>query len=324
MKSAYYERYGAPDVLSVRDLPAPQPGPQEVLIRQMASNVSPADCAMRSADPFIIRFFSGLLRPRARVPGETIAGMVEAVGSGVRRFRPGTRVFGVTAQSVGALAEWVAIPEDSAIVTMPDGLSYDEAGGLPYSFLTAMPFLRDEARLQPGQSILINGAAGSVGTLAVQLAHNMGAIVEATCSTANVEMVHGLGADRVIDRTVEDFTTARAAYDVIFDAVGKSSFSACRATLKPGGIYLTTVPSVAILLAMLSRPGRDGKRGKLATTGLRSTADKTRDLEALSAMVDAGKLRAIIGRTYPLSEIAEAHRYVETGHKTGDVIIRLS
>ena len=323
MKSAFYDQYGPPEVLSVRDLPPPQPGPQEVLIRQLASNVSPADCAARSADPFIIRFFSGLLRPKARVPGETIAGVVEAVGSGVSRFRPGARVFGITVQSVGALAEFVAVPEDGAIVEMPDRLSYDEAGGLPYSFLTAMPFLRDEARLQPGQSILINGAAGSIGTVAVQLAHSMGAIVTAVCSTANVELVRELGANRVIDRTVEDFTKARAAYDVIFDAVGKSSFLACRAALKPGGIYLTMVPSLAILLPMLRGPGRDGKRGKLATTGLRPTADKAKDMEVLRAMIEEGKLHCVIGRTYPLAEIAEAHRFVETGHKTGDVIIRI-
>ncbi len=323
MKAACIDRYGPPEVIVIRDRPAPVLGATDVLIRQAASSVSPADIAMRSGDPFLIRFFMGLTRPKEPTPGGAVAGVIEAVGSSVTRFKPGDRVFGTTDPTPGAMAELVAVPESGALVAMPDALDFGEAAGLTYSFLTAMPFLRDEAKLEPGQTVLINGAAGSIGTVAVQLAKHMGARVTAVCSTRNIELVRSLGADAVIDRTVADFTTARGAYDVIFDTVGKSSFAECRTTLKPGGIYLTTVPSFAILIHMLRRKRADGTRAKLATTGLRATADKVKDMAVLKQLVEAGVLRGVIDRTYPLSEIAAAHRYVETGTKAGDVIIAI-
>ena len=323
MRAAWIERYGPPEVITVRDVPTPEPGPNEVLVRMRASTVSPADCAFRSADPFIVRFFAGLTRPKHPIPGGAVSGEVEAVGAAVTRFKPGERVFGTTDPLPGAMAEYVCVAEDGAFAHMPDGLDFGEAAGLTYSFLTAMPFLRDEAQLQPGQSILINGAAGSIGTIAVQLAKHMGAHVTAVTSTGKVDLVRGLGADRVIDRTKEDFTAAREAYDVIYDTVGKSSFNACRKALKPGGIYLTTTPSLAILLAMLRGKGSDGKRAKLATTGLRPTPDKARDMELLAELVRSGTLRGVVERTYPLEAIAEAHRYVERGTKAGDVIIAI-
>jgi NADPH:quinone reductase-like Zn-dependent oxidoreductase len=279
---------------------------------------------MRSADPFIVRFFAGLTKPKQPIPGGDFAGIVEAVGKQVKAFKPGDRVFGTTDPDPHAMAELVSTPETSAMVTMPDTLDYPDAAGMTYSFLTAMPFLRDEAKLQPGQAILINGAAGSVGAMAVQLARSMGAHVTAVCSARNSELVKRLGADEVIDRAATDFTAARAKYDVIFDAVGKSGFRQCRDALKPGGIYLTTVPSLAILFPMLFGPDSQGKRGKLATTGLRPTLDKARDMAALRQMIEAGKLHAVIDRTYPLAEIVEAHRYVDKGHKSGDVIIAIA
>jgi NADPH:quinone reductase-like Zn-dependent oxidoreductase len=324
MKAAWIDRYGPPEVVGIRNVPTPSIGRRELLVRQSASNVSPADCAFRSADPFIVRFFTGLLRPKDSVPGESIAGTVEAVGADVRRFKPGDRVFGVTELAMGALSELVALPEASAIVHMPQQLSFGEAGGLPYSYLTAMPFLRDEAKLRPGQTILINGAAGSIGTVAIQLAIHMGAKVTAVCSTRNVELVRSLGAHFVIDRTTMDFTEGAAKYDVVFDAVGKSSYGACRGVLKPGGIYLTTVPTLAILVHMMRRNRADGTRAKLATTGLRPAVDKARDMEVLKGLVEVGVLRAVIDRSYLLEQIAEAHRYVETGTKAGDVIIAIA
>ena len=222
---------------------------------------------------------------------------------------------------MGALAELMVVPASSALVAMPDTLSFEEAGGLPYSFLTAMPFLRDEAQLQPGQRILIVGAAGSIGTVAVQLARNMGAYVTAVCSTRNVELVLSLGADEVIDRTKMDFTTQRTTYDVVFDTVGRSSFRACRNVLTASGIYLTTVPSWGIMFKMLfgNRPGR--KRGKLATTGLRKPEPKARDMALLAEMVARGELKGVIDRRFPIERIADAHAYVETGTKAGDAII---
>lgn len=323
MKAACVDSYGPPEVVVVRQMPDPVMGVNDVLVRQAASTVSPADCAFRSAEPFIVRLFAGLTKPKDPIPGGALAGIVEAVGSAVTRFRPGDRVFGTTDPAPGALAELVAVAETAALAVMPDGLDFGEAAGLTYSFLTAMPFLRDEAKLQPGQTILINGAAGSIGTVAVQLAKHFGARVTAVCSTRNIDLVRSLGADEVIDRTVTDFTTARSTYDVVFDAVGKSTFAACRAALKPGGIYLTTVPSLAILLHMLRGKRTDGTRAKLATTGLRATAEKAKDMAVLKQLIEAGVLRGVIDRTYPLSEIAAAHRYVEAGTKAGDVIITI-
>ena len=263
MQAAYIERYGPPEAITVRDLPKPEIGERDVLVRMHASSVSPADCAMRSGDPFIVRFFSGLMRPKDPIPGGAVAGVVEAVGTSVTLFQPGDRVFGTTDPAPGAMAEFAAVPESGALVKLPDGVEFGEAAGLTYSFLTAMPFLRDEGKLQPGMSISINGAGGSIGTVAIQLAKHMGATVTAVCSTRNIELVRSLGADFVIDRTKMDFTEASAAYDVIFDAVGKSSFADCRRALKPGGIYLTTVPSLAILVPMLRGADKQGKRGKL-------------------------------------------------------------
>jgi len=232
-------------------------------------------------------------------------------------------VFGTTDPTPGAMAELVVVPQSGALVTMPEGLDFGEAAGLTYSFLTAMPFLRDEAKLQRGQTILINGAAGSIGTVAVQLAKHMGARVTAVCSTRNIELVKSLGADVVIDRTKMDFTEGAAKYDAVFDAVGKSSYAACRGVLKPGGIYLTTVPSFAILGHMMRRNRPDGTHAKLATTGLRPTADKAKDMVVLKDLVEAGVLRGIVDRTYPLTEIADAHRYVDLGTKAGDAIIAI-
>jgi NADPH:quinone reductase-like Zn-dependent oxidoreductase len=323
MKAACIDRYGPPEVIAVREMPVPAIGDNDVLVRQKASTVSPADCAFRSADPFIVRLFAGLTRPKSPIPGGSVAGVVEAVGAKVTRFKTGDRVFGTNDPNPGAMAELIAISEEGALVAMPEPLSFEEAGGITYSYLTAMPFLRDEAKLKPGMTILINGAAGSIGTVAVQLAKHFGATVTAVCSTRNVELVRSLGADEVIDRTKVDFTAVAAKYDVVFDTVGKSSFRECRGALKPGGIYLTTVPSFAILFQMMGRKRADGKRAKLATTGLRPTPDKVKDMVVLEQLVKSGKLRGIIDRVFPLAQIAEAHRYVELGTKAGDVIITI-
>lgn len=324
MKAAWIERYGPPEVVTVREVPTPAIGPRDVLIRQVASMVSPADCAFRSADPFIVRFFAGMTKPKLPIPGGAVAGVIHEAGAEVTRWRVGQRVFGTTDPAPGAMAEFVAVAEDGAIAEMPEGLAFEEAAGLTYSFLTAMPFLRDEAQLKPGQSILINGAAGSIGSVAVQLARNMGAHVTAVCSGRNAELVHSLGADAVIDRTRQDFTTAVETYDVIFDAVGKSSFALCRQALKRGGIYLTTAPSFAILIHMLRKARPDGKRAKLATTGLRPIAEKTKDMAVLAGMAERGELRGVIDRRYRLARIAEAHAYVDAGTKAGDVIIAIA
>lgn len=328
MKAAMIDRYGAPDVLEVREVPKPIPQPGEVLIRVHASVATPSDCAFRSADPFIVRFFTGLTRPRMSIIGTALAGEVVEAGPGVTRLRAGDRVYGSSDVSAGTHAEFICLPEDGSLALMPPTIGFGEAAGISEGFLTAMPFLRDEAMLQPGQRLLVNGASGCIGTVAVPLAKHMGAHVTAVCSTRNVELVRSLGADEVIDYTREDFTQRSATWDAIFDAVGKSSFSRCKRALTPNGIYMTTVPSFGIvwptLRARMAKSGATGKRGLLATTGLRPAADKAKDLELLTGLCEAGILRAVVDRTYPLEEIVEAHRYVETGRKRGSVVIAIA
>lgn len=323
MKVVAQKRYGGPEVLEIEERPLPVPQAGEVLIRVHSSTVTLADCAFRKADPFIIRLFGGLLRPKNDVLGDDIAGIVEAVGDGVTRFRPGQAVHGSVGTSLGGMAEYVCLPESAAVVPVPPGQELLPLGGLSYSFLTAMPFIRDEAQVKPGDHVLINGAASSVGAVAVQLARHFGAEVTAVASGRHADLLRALGADHVIDRHQRDFTQDRDAYDVIFDAVGKSSFSASAPALKPGGIYLTTVPSLGIMGLMLTGGGRGGKRGKLATTGLRPVADKLKDLHGLNELLAAGAVRPVTDRIFLLAQIADAHRYVETETKQGDVLVAM-
>jgi NADPH:quinone reductase-like Zn-dependent oxidoreductase len=319
MKAILYTRYGPADVLRIEEVAKPVPKDNEVLVKIHETIVTPSDIAMRTADPFMIRFFSGLFRPRG-IPGTDLAGVIEAVGSAVSAFKPGDRVFGSTSGATGAHAEYISLPEDGILATIPPGLAFEETAGACDAAMTALTFLRDKAGLRSGQTILINGASGSVGTFAVQLAKYFGAVVTGVCSAANAELVRSLGADQVIDYTREDFTRTGETYDVIFDAVGKSSFPRCKKSLKPGGIYLTTVPSLAVLLQMLWTARSGGQKAIFAATGLNQTIEK---LNALKEMLAAGTLKSVVDRRYRFDQIAEAHRYVETGHKKGNVVVAL-
>ncbi|WP_338720000.1 NAD(P)-dependent alcohol dehydrogenase [Devosia sp. XK-2] len=323
MKVAAQNRYGGPEVIEIVERAKPVPGPGEVLVEVHASTVTLADCAFRKADPFIVRLFGGLFRPKLDVLGDDIAGVVVAVGPGVTRFAVGDRVHGCTGASLGAMAEYVCLKETAPLVKVPDGVALIPLGGLSYAYLTAMPFIRDEGQVKPGDHVLINGAASSVGAMAVQLAKHFGAEVTAVASGRHRALMEKLGADHFIDRQANDFTDAREAYDVVFDAVGKSSFAASAPALKPGGIYLTTVPSWGIFGLMLTGGKRGGKRGKLATTGLRGEADKLKDLHILNTLLEQGVVRAVTDRIFPLNQIVEAHRYVERETKAGDVVVTM-
>jgi NADPH:quinone reductase-like Zn-dependent oxidoreductase len=250
-----------------------------------------------------------------------LAGEIEAVGKRVERFSIGDQVYGSAGLRLGAYAEYVCLPEESALAIKPASLTYEEAAAIPNGALTALPFLRDQGKIQRGQEVLINGASGTVGTSAVQFAKYYGAEVSGVCSTTNLELVKSLGADHVIDYTEQDFTQSGQTYDIIFDAVGKSSFSRCKSSLKRSGCYLTTVPSLAILPQMLRTSMVGGKKAKIAFTALRSANKRAKDLAFIRELVEAGKIRAVIDRRYPLEQMAEAHRYVETGHKKGAVVI---
>ncbi len=321
MKAIVYEKYGPPEVLQLKEVEKPIPKDDEVLIRIDAAVVTTAGMAARKGDPFIIRFFTGLIKPKSTIPGGEFAGEIEAVGKDVKRFREGDQVFAAPGTGYGSYAEYKCLPEEGALASKPANMTYEEAAAVCEGALTALPFLRDNGKIQSGQKVLINGASGAVGTSAVQLAKYFGAEVTGVCSTTNLELVKSLGADEIIDYTKEDFTKSGQTYDIIFDAVGKSSYSRCKGSLKQGGVYLLTVPTLAILLQMLWTSKIGSKKAIIAFTGLRPPSEKAKDLIFLKELVEAGKIKPVIDRSYPLEQIVEAHRYVDKGHKKGNVVI---
>ncbi len=320
MKAVVYERFGPPDVLEVRDVPTPTPGDDEVLVRICATTVTAAEADMRRGRPWWGRVVLGFLRPRRRMRtlGTELAGVVASVGKNVTRFRVGDEVFGFAGFRIGANAEYLRLGERASMCIKPTNVSFEEAAAAVDGASTALFFLRDKAGVGPGDSVLIVGASGSIGSFAVQLARHFGADVTGVCSTRNVEFVESLGAHRVIDYTREDFTRANAAYDIVFDTAGKSSFAACRGALARGGRYVATTGLENYLLALWTRMGR----GKRVVTGM--SIDKSEALLFLRSLIEAGRLRIVIDRCYPMDEIVEAHRYVDSGHKRGNVVIRVA
>ena len=318
MRAVVYDRYGAPDVLRLEDVERPVAEEDEVLVRIHATTVTRTDTGLRSAEYFISRFFTGLLRPKRRIPGMELAGVVEAVGAAVTEFEAGNRVFGV--KGFGAHAEFVCVRESAPLAPMPAGMSFEEAAAVCDGASLALACLRTAGPLG-GRRILVYGASGSVGTAGVQLAKHFGAHVTAVCNTKNVELVRSLGADEVIDYLQEDFTKNGETYDVVFDAVGKHSFRRCRRSLRPGGTYVGTdlgfmwhLP----LLALLTR--RIGsKRVRLGITKY-----SKKDVLLFKELIEAGEYRPVIDRRYPLEAVVEASRYVETGQKTGNVVLTVN
>ncbi|MEO5576444.1 MAG: NAD(P)-dependent alcohol dehydrogenase [Gaiellaceae bacterium] len=318
MKAVVHDRYGPPEVLRLDDVERPVPEDDEVLVRIHATTVNRSDCGMRAAEPFFTRFFTGLRRPKRRILGMELAGEVAAVGTGVTEFAVGDHVFGV--KGAGAHAEFVCIRESAGLAHKPAGMTFDEAAAVCDGACIALACLQ-KADLREGRSILVYGASGSIGTAAVQLAKSAGPHVTAVCNTNNVELVRSLGADKVIDYLQEDFTRNGETYDVIFDAVGKHSFRRCRASLKPGGIYIETdlgfmwhVPPLALLSRWIGE-----KRVMLPIPKYTK-----QDVRLLKELIEAGKYRAVIDRSYPLEDVVEATRYVETGQKTGNVVLTVS
>ena len=325
MRTAVYERYGAPDVVHIAEADEPRTGEHEVLVRVEASTVGATDSAARSGMPRFARLFFGLTKPKHPVLGSDFAGLVERVGAGVHRFAPGDRVFGTVAPATGAHAEMLTIADDGPIAHVPERLDQAEAVATVDGFLTALPFLRDVADVRPGQVVLVNGASGTVGSAAVQLAKYLGATVVGVCSAAHEPLVRSLGAERVIDYACDDFADAHDTYDVIFDAVGKRSFGACRRALTRRGIYLTTVPSGPIMLqAPFTRWFSRGRRAAIAFTGLRDAHTKAEELGLLVELIVTGAFVPVIDMVVPFDQIVEAHRRVDTGHKAGSVVVAMT
>jgi NADPH:quinone reductase-like Zn-dependent oxidoreductase len=319
MRAVVHDRYGPPEVLRVAEVERPVPNEDEVLVGVRASTVTRGDAmSVRSVDYRFTRLFTGIRRPRRTTFGSEFAGRVEEIGAAVTELRVGDEVFGVKA---GASAEFVAVGADGAIALKPTGLTFEEAAAVPDGSLLALTCLRPAEPLR-GKGVLVFGAAGSIGTAAVQLlVRHFGADVTAVCDTKDVELVRSLGARDVVDRLREDFTENGKTYDVIFDAVGKHSFRRCRRSLKPGGIYITVdlgfmyhVPLIALFTRFAG-----SRRAKLGIGRYRKE-----DLLLVKELVDTGKYRPVIDRSYALAEIVEATRYVEAGQKTGNVVLRVS
>lgn len=317
MRAIVHERYGTPDVLVLAEVDRPVPNDDEVLIEVHATTVNRTDCGFRQAKPFFVRIFSGLRRPRHRILGSELAGEVVEIGSAVTAFEVGQRVFGINPDRFGAHAEYMCIAERGALATMPDGMTFDEAAAVCDGALIALTCLR-KAGVERGQRILVYGASGSIGTAGVQLAKSMDVDVTAVCNTPNVETVRSLGADRVIDYTAEDFSKdAGDPYDIVFDAVGKSSFWRCRHLLATRGTYVTTDLGFLWQNPLLTLTSRLGRRRVMIPI----PAYTKPNVVFLKELIEAGRYRAVIDRRYPLETVAEATRYVETGQKTGNVVI---
>ncbi|WP_394615072.1 NAD(P)-dependent alcohol dehydrogenase [Lentzea sp. JNUCC 0626] len=317
MRAAVHTNFGPPDVVQVVEKPVPPVRPGDVLIKVHATTVTSAECAMRRGEPLWGRVILGLRRPRTRLRtlGLEVSGTVDEVGADVTEFSPGDEVFGFTGFSVGAHADYVRLPATASLSLKPSSLTFVEAAAAVDGATTALFFLRDKAKVRPGQHVLINGASGSIGTYAVQLAKHFGATVTAVCGPSNVDLVRSLGADHVIDYTCGDFTSGVGRYDVVFDTVTKSSFRAARRSLRPGGKYLPTTGLVNNLWALWTLL-RGGKR---VLVGM--SVNKRAALPFISALLESGELRVIVDRTYPLAEIVAAHRHVDAGHKRGNVVV---
>jgi NADPH:quinone reductase-like Zn-dependent oxidoreductase len=322
MKAIVYTEYGPPEVLQLQEIEKPAPGDNEVLIKVHTSSVTSGDCNIRgftfvpASFKLPARLMFGIRKPRNHILGVEFAGAIEAIGKDVTRFKVGDEVVGISGARMGSYAEYNVLPEDADLLIKPASLTFEEAVAIPNGALTAYTFLKNMAAIQPGQKVLINGASGSVGSAAVQLAKFYGAEVTGVCSTRNIELVKSLGANHVIDYTKEDFTRSNKSYDIIFDTVGKTSFAACKHRLTKNGQFLAGSGGLGVFWQMLWTSLFSSKKVKAGVSS------ESKDiLQVILELTEKGNFKPVIDRSYPLEEIVEAHRYVDSGRKRGNVVI---
>jgi NADPH:quinone reductase-like Zn-dependent oxidoreductase len=321
MRAVVAKGYGTHEVLEPGIVKMPQLKENDLLVKIYASSATKADTMMLTGKPFIGRLFTGLLKPKHDIPGTGFAGDVVDTGEKVTLFKKGDRVFGETTLGFGTNAEFVAINEEGVILHKPDNLPYTEAVTFCDGPLTSINFLKEIGKVKPGQKVLINGASGSLGTAAVQLAKYFGAEVTAVCSTTNVGLVKSLGADHVIDYTKEDFTAIDEQFDIVYDTVGKSTFKRSKKVLAEKGLYISPVMKLSLLIQMIRTSLRGGKKAIFAASGLKADKDLRALLSELLTIFRAGKLRTVIDRQFPLEKLSQAHQYIAKGHKKGNVVI---
>ncbi len=321
MKAILYKKYGSPDVFELSDVEKPTPEANEVLIRVHATTVTAADCMMRRGDTFLSRILLGFNKPKKKyqILGTEFSGKIEEVGNKVKKFKPGDEVHAFRGFGTGCYAEYKCMSENGSLAIKPFNMSFEEAASVVDGATTALFFLREKANIKKGQKVLINGASGSIGTFAVQLAKYFGAEVTGVCSTKNIELVKSLGAEKVVDYTKEDFTRTGDTYDIIFDTVGKSSFAHCRMALKPNGKYIATVMNLKLILQSILTKFGNRKKAIFAMS-----LNKTEALNFIRTLIEEGRLKTIIDRQFSLEELPAAHEYVEKGHKQGNVVISIT
>lgn len=313
--------YGSPEVLKLQQVNKPEPNANEVLVRVITSAATTADAMMRTGKPYFARFYIGLNKPKRGIPGTGFSGIVEQIGGNVSKFNVGDRVFGETAFGFRANAEYLTIPENGIILPMPENLDHSEAANFCDGHLTSYNFLKQIAKLKEGDKVLINGASGSLGTSAIQIAKYLGAHVTAVCSGRNTGMVKSLGADVVIDYLQKDFTNGDSSYDYVYDTIGKSSFATCKKILKDQGVYLSPVLKFPLLIQMIYTSLFGRKKAKFEATGANKEDKLLNMLSEVVEIYKAGNLKTVIDRQFPLEKLAEAHRYIDGGHKKGNVVI---
>jgi NADPH:quinone reductase-like Zn-dependent oxidoreductase len=322
MKAIVCTQYGPPEVLLLKEVKKPEPGNNEVLIKIHATTASSADVIMRRSASFVSRAILGFRKPRKKyeIMGLELAGEIESLGKDVKRFRQGDQVFGFTGFNPGTYAEFKCMNEKGSLALKPSNMSFEEAASVVDGASTALFFLRDKAKIKRGQKVLILGASGGIGTFAVQLATFFGAEVTGVCSTSNLDLVKSLGADKVIDYTKEDFTKSGETYDIIFDTAGKSSFKQCKTALTKNGYYLVTTGAI-IKNYLLTFWTALASHKKFVFA---MSVEKAEALKFLTELIEAGKLRSVIDKIFPLENMIEAHRYIEKGHKQGNVAIKVN